>query len=367
MHFDCRRDGIGRVIARALKKPYIPPAWTGEVPFAEEEEEEETFEGAADETFEGGLEEALALDGGIPAFEDAEGFFDTATTAIRTAWDTVKTRTRIANGIRDEGQLTNLVFFDRHPGRGGRRLTPGEPDFDRLRTEWLDIQARIVRPALAAAKSAGTRYDRAGALAYARKFWLRVCDDQFIALGATSGKDFVKVDPATRFEHEFSPDGTPVSREHAVLPDGTQIPWEHLDDCTHFISCCIGERPGEQCGGLKIPFRQLGSPPTAPYGIVRVSSMVDFLTGRWRRDVKYAEIVAEKSEDATLVSRLAAGDIVAYFNKALKVYSHMALLLGGGKIACHTLARSDQPQCTWDNDWDLGRGTHQWTFIRFVV
>jgi hypothetical protein len=29
MHFDCRRDGVGRVVARALKKPYVPPQWTG--------------------------------------------------------------------------------------------------------------------------------------------------------------------------------------------------------------------------------------------------------------------------------------------------------------------------------------------------
>jgi hypothetical protein len=305
----------------------------------------------------------------VSSFEEAEGFFATATSAIRDAWDAIKTRARIADGERNEAELTNLIFFDRYPKRGRQRLSPTEPDFAALREEWLDIEARIVRPALAAAKSAATpRYDRAGALAYARKFWLRICEDQFIALGGKSGRNFVMVDSATTFEHEFEADGvTPKPREHAALPDGSQIPWEHLDDCTHFISCCIGERPGEACGGLKIPIRQLGSPPTAPYGIVRVGTMVEFLTGKLRKDVKYAEIIAEKSDDDSFISQLASGDLIAYFHKGRKIYSHLALLLDGGKIACHTYGRSDQPACTWDNRWDLGRDTHLWTYIRFIV
>lgn len=211
-------------------------------------------------------------------------------------------------------------------------------------------------------KAPAVSYDRAGALAYARKFWHEPCDDRFIALGPKAGRDFVKVDPGAVFEHEDET-ATRSAREHAVLADGSRIEWKDLDDCTHFISCCIGERPGEAGGGLPITYKQLGEPPSAPYGIVRVGTMVDYLV--YKR--KFAELVAEKSTDDSKIGELAFGDLVAYFNTKLGFYSHLAILLGGGKIACHTYCRSDQPGCTWDNVWDLGRDTHTWTFIRIVV
>lgn len=301
------------------------------------------------------------------SFEEAEGLFDKATAAARHAWDFFKTRMRIANGVVDQNRLTNLVFFDRHPKRANQPLARGDADFAELSAEWLEIRDRIVRPALLGA-GPQPRYNRSGALEYARKFWLRPCDDQFIALHASSGRKFAKVDPGAKFEHDFESDGiTSRGSERAVLPDGSHIPWVHLDDCTHFISCCIGERPGEPCGGLKLTYQQLGQPPTAPYGITRVRTMVEYLTGRLRANIKYATIVAEKSEDETLIGRLSPGDLIAYFNKERKLYSHMALLLEGNKIACHTYGRSDQPECTWDNDWLIGRGAYQWTFIRFTV
>ena len=334
------------------------PAALEAAPFAEADEE--VLEGAAvDLGEEEELDAAMESPAEVATLGEAEGWLDRATGAIRDAFDFVKTRARIASGIRDVGKLTNLVFFDRHPERGGRSLTAGEPDFAALRDEWRAIRDTVVRPALRAAAAPTPRYDRAGAIAYARKFWLRPCDDGFIALGASAGKDFVKAPAGTVFEHESDASG---EREHALFPDRTQISWKDLDDCTHFISCCIGERPGERCGGLKITIRQLGSPPTAPFGIVRVSTMVDFLVRN-----KLAEVVAEKSTDETMIDKLQEGDLVAYFNKARGIYSHMALLLPGHKIACHTYCRSDQPDCTWDNDWALGRGTHQWTFLRIVA
>jgi len=211
-----------------------------------------------------------------------------------------------------------------------------------------------------ASQTLALTYDRAGAVAYARKFWNVPCDDLFIALSA-SGKEFAKVPDGTKFVHD------PGVGEHALKPDGSRIEWADLDDCTHFISCCIGERPGQKTGGLPIPYKQLGEPPSDPYGIVRVSTMVDFLIGKLNKKIKYASLLAEKSEDESLITKLQPGDLIAYFHKAEKQYTHMAIYLGDGKIACHTYSRSDDAACTWDNSWNIGVGTHQWTFIQFIV
>ena len=52
-------------------------------------------------------------------------------------------------GQRDANVLTNLVFFHRHPERGGRALVRDEPRYADLSREWLAIRDTIVRPELA--------------------------------------------------------------------------------------------------------------------------------------------------------------------------------------------------------------------------
>ena len=235
-----------------------------------------------------------------------------------------------------------------------------------------------------ASTSAMPTYDRSAALAYARKYWNRVPDEDGHAFVAISSAGmFKKVPLGTKFCHEFdtgtscsaSHSGSSKKQEHALLPNGSRINWAELNDCTHFLSCCIGEPPGgESAGGLPITIRQAGIPPKAPYGIVRVSTLVDYLTSndsQWRnkRPGKnpYAQIIGEKSTNDSLINNLSAGDLIAYFSTQSNRYTHMAIYLGDNKIACHTYCRSDQPDCTWDNDWDLGRGTHTWTFIKITV
>ena len=91
--------------------------------------------------------------------------------------------------------------------------------------------------------------------------------------------------------------------------------------------------------------------------------MVQYLTST----KGWAEIKAEKSNDDTQIKNLTNGDLIAYFNTETNKYSHLALYLDAGKIACHSYARSDDKDCFWDNDWDLGRDKFTWTFIHFVV
>ena len=48
----------------------------------------------------------------------------------------------------DEQQLTDLIFYARHPERRGRRLMQGEANFARLSREWQQIRDLQVRPSL---------------------------------------------------------------------------------------------------------------------------------------------------------------------------------------------------------------------------
>ncbi|HEX6675029.1 MAG TPA: M15 family metallopeptidase [Actinomycetes bacterium] len=64
----------------------------------------------------------------------------------------------IEAGKRDVNDLTNLIFYGRHPEMTGRRIAAGQRD---LAGEWLAIRDRIVRPALAATTAPpGTRAAR---------------------------------------------------------------------------------------------------------------------------------------------------------------------------------------------------------------
>jgi hypothetical protein len=237
-----------------------------------------------------------------------------------------------------------------------------------LKALGLSDSAQPLQPAV--------NYDRQAALAYARKYWNQVPDEDGVAFIGSSGPDgFKKVPVGTQFVHDFDADGDSLGSEHALLPDGSTIDWSELDDCTHFLSCCIGEPPGgEKAGGLPLKHRQAGIPPNAPYAIVRVSTMVEYLTSNdpiWRnkRPGKdpYAVFIGEKTTDDSLIAQLSPGDLIAYFSPATGRYAHLTMYLGNDKIVCHTYCRSDEPACTWDNEWDLGRGSWQWSFIRITV
>lgn len=210
-------------------------------------------------------------------------------------------------------------------------------------------------------------YDRRAAIDYARRHWNIPCNDGFIALKGLSGKRYVKVPAGTRFEHEFDAAHRSMEREHALLGGGAgRIEWEDLEDCTHFISCCIGQPPGDKGGGIPISYKQMGSPPNAPYGIVRVSTMVDYLLGRLGKNpTSYAQVIGtEKTKDNRHINSLVAGDLIAYWDEAGQRYYHLTLYLGNGMIGCHTYSRFDDPACTWDKQWDLG---NSWTFLHLTV
>ena len=56
----------------------------------------------------------------------------------------------IQAGSRDENELTNLIFFARHPELPPKKLDPKDPNFDQLSSEWSRIQDREVWRAIQA-------------------------------------------------------------------------------------------------------------------------------------------------------------------------------------------------------------------------
>ena len=82
--------------------------------------------------------------------------------------ENVAIRLAVALGNRDEDRLTSLIFFWRHAERGGRKLVAGEPGFDALAKEWLDIREALVRPALARSSSLAASPGASGGSVIAR-------------------------------------------------------------------------------------------------------------------------------------------------------------------------------------------------------
>lgn len=66
--------------------------------------------------------------------------------AVRQGQVGVAVGLALLKGVRDPNVLTSMIFYARHPDRGGRRLERGEPNFAQLSREWLDIRDRQVRP-----------------------------------------------------------------------------------------------------------------------------------------------------------------------------------------------------------------------------
>lgn len=120
------------------------------------------------------------------------------------------------------------------------------------------------------------------------------------------------------------------------------------EDCTHFISCCIGRPPTMNITGVSI--RAGGLPlQTAPhvkqagaYGRDTVPEMVPHLVS-----ARLATIVGPQFQPRDLpltrqniVSKLQPGDLIAYASKDKPdKYEHLVILVGPTTIACHTRSR----------------------------
>ena len=123
-----------------------------------------------------------------------------------------------------------------------------------------------------------------------------------------------------------------------------------LEDCSHFVSSCLGKPPATTAGGLDI-----GSDfPAGPYGRLSAQGLYDRLITK-----NLVTIVAEKKNHADAQSYLGSispGDLIFYFDTSVAPnrYGHSAIFLGGADndIACHNYCRcdvhNDYPQ-SWDS------------------
>jgi|GEM_PF-1768129 len=185
-------------------------------------------------------------------------------------------------------------------------------------------------------------YNRAAAVAYARAYWSLACSDGYVAI--KQPPYFKKVDAATKFLRTTASD---PKTEIARPGSGSDIPLDHLEDCTHFVSCCLGSPPNGTGGG--IPIKQDFN---TIYGRLGADKLYNDLVQQGRVD-----IVVEKktyAQAAASLGSLQEGDLIFYFDSPLNRYGHSAIYLGGpGKrIACHTYCRGDAnddyPQA-WDS------------------
>jgi hypothetical protein len=105
----------------------------------------------------GVIERIVAGDPNAPALPPTSRAAPSILSVLGTAVDAFRTmllnrreaaavELAVDRGIRSVNDLTNLVFFGRHPEMDGRKIRPDEKDLAR---EWLDIRRDVVTPALA--------------------------------------------------------------------------------------------------------------------------------------------------------------------------------------------------------------------------
>jgi hypothetical protein len=181
-------------------------------------------------------------------------------------------------------------------------------------------------------------YDRRQAVSYAYFHWWKVCHDLYIctikgAPGTKPGQPYIKVSPDTYFG------GDP--KQHARTAEAIVLGASDIEDCTHFISCCLGPMGG----GLPITSEF----PTGPYGKLSPKKLMDSLRLTHGLDI----LGTEKTRSTEIPADLQEGDLIAYWNG--KEYQHCAMYLGNGNITCHT-------DCRWLAGWNI-EGFSGWTFL----
>src|ERR1700683_4299926 len=167
-------------------------------------------------------------------------------------------------------------------------------------------------------------YNRTAALDYARYYWNRVCHDGKIGSNWEGSIRAAKRDQGIHATFGHAAPGTIINDQSASI---SLPPSQVEDDCTHFISCCIGySGPNAPIGG-GLP---IGQPYQGnPFGFDNPDGLLNDLIPR-----HLAVYVGEKFRlahnnagvIADAATQLRPGDLVAYAD-ANKKYAHMAIIV----------------------------------------
>lgn len=201
-------------------------------------------------------------------------------------------------------------------------------------------------------------YGRLAALAYAEKYWNKVCHDGFVA---------------TKNGYPRYGSGLPIA-SIAKAADTTCLKTSaDEEDCAHFISCCIGitrDAVGVMGGGLPIPspigggiYGHTFAP--ALFFFLYNNKMVRIVGSQYRRtslnpnELDPLRRIPDPETVASIRKDLTRGDLLAYASLEPKNpakpeegnketpwaghYEHFGLLTLDTSIACHTCARFNAP------------------------
>jgi peptidoglycan hydrolase-like protein with peptidoglycan-binding domain len=182
-------------------------------------------------------------------------------------------------------------------------------------------------------------YSRFKALTYIGTFWNRVASDGKLA----TRKGYPKVINGVTIKP-----GMPYA-DFGNVVDGEE-------DCTHFMSCVIGQTSGTvTIGSANVQFFGGGLPISQPYaqagvyGQDTVPNLVAELVSRRFANIVGRQFIPRNDAASEIVGALQPGDILAYASKeSPSKYEHLAMvvaLTGANtpdadvKIACHTKNR----------------------------
>lgn len=215
--------------------------------------------------------------------------------------------------------------------------------------------------------------DRNAAVAYAKKYWNRVADDDTFwtsddEIQLADKRKSMNAPAAAGWEAFFVSDG--AGGEKAIfrrqVGDKTEdkpdpiATWQELDDCTHYVSRCLITQG--------IAFTETP----------RANELAEAMLKSSKTKTLALKATREQGQKVIDSGMFKPGDLVAYYTEEKGVYTHTAMFVGKqtgraddpGGITCHTVCRFEgltQAWNTYDDDaWFLhDDGSLSFTLIHF--
>jgi hypothetical protein len=197
--------------------------------------------------------------------------------------------------------------------------------------------------------------DRNAAVAYAKKYWNRVADDNTFwtsddEIQLADKRRSMNAPAAAGWEAFFVGDGN--GGEKAIFrrqvdgrtedkPDPIAT-WHELDDCTHFVSRCL----------IKEGIAFTETP--------RANELAEAMLKSSKTKTLALKTTREQGQKVIDSGMFKPGDLVAYYTDEKGVYTHTAMFVGKptggaddpGGITCHTVCRFRGLTQAWNTYYD---------------